>query len=282
MFIAELGSTFFGAPDPRAVLRRVPIEAGQAGATAIKVQLFRADSLYSAERLPEAHAAARACELPIPWLEELSSLTRSHGMKFGASIFAPYLVRPAWRYLDFVKVASGDIDYLPLLEAILDCALTEPKPVLISTGASFWAEVRDAVCLFYDAGLPVVVMHCVSLYPVQSDALYRLRSLDSIKAIFPHITLGLSDHTRREVVAALAYAAGCTVFESHFAPRGTEGTPDHVVARNPDEFFAWVEAVKSAKVMLAPAAKEPDLSEWPERLRIRRGKDGLRPRAVNN
>ena len=93
--------------------------------------------------------------------------------------------------LKFFKIASADINNLPLLEVIAK----KKKPVLISTGASFIKEIKFAENYLKKHGCPeVVIMHCILNYPT-IDKNANLNMIKDIKKIFPKNLIGYSDHT---------------------------------------------------------------------------------------
>ena len=60
------------------------------------------------------------------------------------------------------KIASADLTNLELLEYVAD----KNKPMLVSTGMSYWNEIEKAVQLLQHKGVPFALLHCRSAYPV--------------------------------------------------------------------------------------------------------------------
>ena len=81
-FIAEAGSNF--DQDLDTGLKLIDI-AADAGANAVKFQLFRADALYPDGG--ELHAAFKAVELNPDWVPQLAEHAASQGLTFLASAF---------------------------------------------------------------------------------------------------------------------------------------------------------------------------------------------------
>jgi len=281
--IAEVGSTWRlpSWEDSRQLAIRAVHEAADAGATIVKVQIFRAVSLYSQARAPELYARAKEYELPLDWLPELRVNAKKAGVRLWASIFAVDLIEPALPYLDGLKVASGDFTNRELTIAMAKAAERARISLAFSTGAATAEEVTQTVHnhLFYAFPKDLILMHCVSSYPARNDEM-NLRALTRYnKPDWYWINRwGLSDHTEDELAAQLALALGYTVFEKHFMPTGADMTnPDAVVALSPARFNKYVESLRYAEAILGTGKKEVQESEASERIWARRGKDGLRP-----
>ena len=141
-FIAEIGSNHNRDLDRALAL----IDAcADAGADAVKVQLFRIDDLFAPEALA-AHAqlrARRAWELPPELLAPLAERCHERGLRFGATPFGLWAVEAAAPHVDFLKIASYELLWHDLLRACADTGL----PLLVSTGMATDAEVDAAVAV---------------------------------------------------------------------------------------------------------------------------------------
>ncbi|MHC4448213.1 MAG: N-acetylneuraminate synthase family protein [Planctomycetota bacterium] len=175
--IAELGVNHDGSP-ARAL--ELVAAAGEAGADAVKLQLFDANSLLSrAARLAEYQQRAgavdpvhllRSLELTPRQMEPIVARAHELGLHAIATVFSLELVEAAhalrW---DAFKVASPDVINRPLIEALLATG----KPMLVSTGAATPAEV-EAVTRWLGSH-PHLLMHCVSAYPTPDECAGRWR-----------------------------------------------------------------------------------------------------------
>jgi len=278
-FIAEVGSTWRvkDMGKSRALAIASIYDAARAGATAVKFQVWQADSFYSKVRAPELYARCKHYELPVEWLESLHTHALLNGIKLWASVFSPRLVDEVAPHVDVLKVASGDLTYEPLLRATCDASAGYSLPLCLSTGAANQEEVENAISIVRDYDVPqLILMHCVSSYPADARD-YNLRG----GTIFGDVvdTIGLSDHTGWDMsVAQIAVGMGYTVFEKHFKPHGADNdNPDAEVAADSHEFGIYVDAIKDAREVVGKYSKQPVASELSERLWARRGKDGLRP-----
>jgi N,N'-diacetyllegionaminate synthase len=278
-FVAEVGSTWrVGDWKKSHVLAVGSIyDAARAGATAVKFQVWEADSFYSKTRAAELHARARYYELPVSWLQTLQTHAVRCGISLWASVFSPKLVDEVAPYVNVLKVASGDLTYEDLLRASCEACAGYAIPLCVSTGAATQEEVERAIGIVREYDVPeLILMHCVSTYPAEPTD-YNLLAGAMFDTVVDKI--GLSDHTLYDVTAAqIAVGMGYTVFEKHFMPFGADlNNPDACVATDGEGFKLYVDAVKEAQMIVGRRVKTPVASEVGERLWSRRGKDGLRP-----
>ena len=78
------------------------------------------------------------------------------------------------RYVSFFKIASGDINYFPLIEKISKFN----KPVVVSTGMSSEKEIEETLKILKRN--QVILLHCVSCYPTIDEDL-NLKSFEMLK-----------------------------------------------------------------------------------------------------
>lgn len=272
-FIAEIGSNWIGGSgiSPKNMLYDSISQACEAGANAVKLQYFRANTLYSRHRAPDLHARSVEFELPTYLLAYAAEVAAVFGVEFWVSVFDSKLVKDVARYADVIKIASGDLTYLPLRMEVSRAG----KPIAISTGGALDYEISDA--LEYFATEDTTLFYCVSEYPAQPKD-FRLGSILKYRGYVDRIKIGLSDHTKGSIVAQLAVAKGYTVFEKHFrALDASKKSPDFDVSGDLGELKHYIDSVKSAYEICGGDKKTITAAEAKERLWARRGSDGLRP-----
>ena len=258
--IAELGVNHDGD-----VGRALELVAGAkgAGADAVKVQLFDARLLLSAEAEMAAYQVGAGADardmldrlqLGVEDLGRVREEARRAGLGFVATCFSLELVGALCGLgVDAVKVASPDAVNLPLVEAVLGVG----KPVLVSCGACDEGELAGAIDLcrwqVLRGGDGVGFMQCVSAYPPpQGEA--RLGEIASLKRLWGGV-VGYSDHTTALDTGALAVAAGALVIEKHLTyDRGAAG-PDHSASFDPAQFGEYVRRVRAAERAMGDGVK---------------------------
>jgi sialic acid synthase SpsE len=245
--IAEIGSNFNQSMD---TARRMIDVAADAGANAVKFQLFRADLLYPDGG--ELHDIFKSIELDPDWVPELARHARDRDVHFMASAFDTGSVdvleatgAPAH------KIASSETTNLKFVRYVASTG----KPVVISTGMCDMIDVEEAVNICQGAGNnQVILMQCGAMYPLPPE-LANLRVISSFAVRFGCPT-GFSDHTLGQVAATTAVGLGASVFEKHFTlDRNGEG-PDHFYALEPDELKAYVAGLHEAHAALGSPVKD--------------------------
>lgn len=247
--IAELGVNHDG--DPRRALELVRL-AAEAGADAIKLQLFKADMLMSkAAKLAAYQKAAgetdpiemlRRLELSIEDMKPCVALAHELGIHAIVSVFSVELVEVAetlsW---DAYKTASPDIINKPLLDALANTG----KPLIVSTGASTIEEVKRMVEWLRPMHEQLAVLQCVSSYPTP-DTEKEIGGIRALADVFGG-TIGYSDHTRGNGTGAHAVAWGASILEKHFTYDRDATGPDHAASLLPWMFTKYATAARRAQ-----------------------------------
>ncbi|MEM1028042.1 MAG: N-acetylneuraminate synthase family protein [Planctomycetota bacterium] len=232
--------------------------AADAGANAIKLQLFRPDRLLSAAarlatyqdgQADDAYALLDALTLPLDHLTDLRATAKALGLQFIVTPFSLDDVADlAALDVDAVKIASPDAVNTPLLDAVA----TLGKPVIVSTGTCELDELDDAGRIAQATGGGL--LQCVSAYPTP-DLAAGLGGMAALRDRFPGVAVGYSDHTAALDTGGLAVAAGAVVLEKHLTHDRAAPGPDHAASLEPADFATYVAAVRRAATMLGPQRK---------------------------
>jgi len=152
------------------------------------------------------------------------------------------------------KIASADLTDLPLIER----AARKGKPILLSTGLASLAEVGEAVAVVRGTGNDqLVLLHCTLQYPCDYQNV-NLRMMLHLKAAFPEIPVGLSDHSLGIAVPQAAVALGAVVIEKHYTvDKKLPGSPDHHLSVDPQDLRAMVDAVRAIEKAMGRYEKGP-------------------------
>ena len=168
--------------------------------------------------------------------------------------------------VDAVKVGSDDFTNLPLLTRYAGQGL----PLLVSCGMCTLAEVYQSLEAIGSLdGYPTVLLLCTSQYPTPPDDVNLLK-LSTLRAAFPMVPLGFSDHTQGVLASTMALSLGAVVFEKHFTLDHNLPGPDHWFSEDPAGLAEWVAAIRSGHRMLGSAVVRPTESEEGMRLVARR------------
>jgi N,N'-diacetyllegionaminate synthase len=245
--IAEVGSNFDKNLDKA---RKLIDVAKDAGANAVKFQLFRADVLYP--NRDGLYDIFKSIELDAEWVPVLDKHARDQGLHFMASAFDMGSVD----VLEAVKtpahkVASSETTNLGFLHKLASTG----KPMIISTGMCDMVDVEEAVNTCLGAGnSQVVLLQCGAMYPLPNE-LVNLRVIQSLARRF-NCPVGFSDHTLGQVAAITAVGLGATVFEKHYTLDKKGAGPDHFYALEPDELKSYISAIREAHEALGSGEKQ--------------------------
>lgn len=233
--------------------------AKEAGADAIKIQTYTADTLtidsdkayfkldsgtiWDGRTLYDLYSEGT---LPWEWHKELMDYANHLGLIFFSTPFD-------YSAVDFLealnvpvyKIASFEAMDIPLIEY----AASKGKPMIISTGVSTLNDIEEAVAACRRVGNnDVVLLKTTSSYPAKvEDA--NLNTIPNLKETF-NVEAGLSDHTMGITVPVVSVALGARVIEKHFILDKSIGGPDASFSLTPEEFGQMVQAVREAEQSL--------------------------------
>lgn len=252
--IAELSANHLGSIDrAKAVIKA----ARDAGADAVKLQTYRADTItlnvhggdfyikdgpWGGRDLYDLYSEAYT---PWEWHEELFRYAEGLGLicfsspfDLTAVDFLSGLGAPAY------KIASFEVNDIPLIRK---CAETG-RPVIISTGAADMGDIELALEICREAGAPAMLLKCVSEYPARYEDM-NIRTIPTIAASFG-VPVGLSDHSLGSAVAVASIALGACAVEKHLTVSRGDGGPDCFFSMEPDEFASMVTDIRRAEAAL--------------------------------
>jgi N-acetylneuraminate synthase/N,N'-diacetyllegionaminate synthase len=253
LLIAEIGNNHEG--DPAQALALVD-SALECGVDAVKIQVIdpaRLVNISQKERIAQLSRFSLSTETTA----EMAARTKRGGALFMASAFDTGSLSRIAPLCDAIKIASGDLDFQPLLAA----AARLGKPIVLSTGMATLEETRTAVNTI-KGNLPrenaledsLALLHCVSLYPTQ-PAQANLRGMKTLAGAFS-LTVGYSDHTLGIEVALLALGLGARIVEKHFTLDKTRTTfRDHALSADPGDMRRLAGAVRSFAEILGDGEK---------------------------
>jgi sialic acid synthase SpsE len=261
--IAEAGVNHNGDLElGRALIR----EAKKAGADAIKFQSYKAGkiSTRTAPRYwvepgdPDGSQYDTFSKLDSFGPDEHRELFR-YAREQGILCFSAPFDDEAVDMLDELgapgfKIASADLTDQPLLEKVA----AKGKPVILSTGLASISEIAEAVEAIRRKGNDqIVLLHCTLQYPCDPENA-NLRMMLHMKAAFPGIPVGLSDHTLGIAVPPAAVALGAVAIEKHYTvDKKLPGSPDHYLSVDPADLKEMITAIRTVERAMGRYEKGP-------------------------
>lgn len=249
--IAELSANHNGRLE---TALKIIEEAKKAGADAVKLQTYTADTitldcdsaefqikggLWDGRTLYELYQQAH---MPWDWHKPLFE----HAKKLGITIFSSPFDNTAVDLLEDLntpayKIASFEAVDLPLIKYVASTG----KPMIISTGMANAEEIEEAVEAARSGGCTeLAILHCVSGYPAPA-ADYNLRTIPDMMRRHDLVT-GLSDHTLDNTTAIASVVLGASIIEKHFTLDRSGGGPDDSFSLEPAELQALCRDSKTA------------------------------------
>lgn len=154
--------------------------------------------------------------------------------------------------MSFIKIGSGEIGNVSYLRYIG----SKKMPVILSTGMSSLADIDISVQALREGGAAdITLLHCTTSYPCSYENV-NLNAMNTIRDAFK-LPVGYSDHTIGSTVAVAAAAMGATVIEKHFTLDKKMEGPDHIASSDPQEFEAFVKAIRDIESAMGDGVKAP-------------------------
>jgi len=226
--------------------------AYESGADAVKVQMFKPDSLtlnsdlpifkfttgpWSGMKLYELYE--KAC-MPYNWVPKLKNLADEIGIKFFTTVYDTEAVEIAEALeIEAYKIASFEATEYDLIERVAQTM----KPLFISAGSAGFTKLAKTKEVVYEYHDKVAFLKCTSAYPATLGSLNLRTLLDMRRNLSPFV--GLSDHTTGIVAPVVAVAMGARVIEKHLTI--SDDTLDAGFSVTPDRFKTMVETIRAAE-----------------------------------
>jgi sialic acid synthase SpsE len=279
--------TFEAGPthDGLATALKLVEQAAAAGADAVKFQILDADrlvadrqQLFGYEILADrATGATRKVEESLHAILKRRELTRAEWrqvkaradaleLAFFATITFPdelEFVRELGAHS--VKIASSDINHLPLIRAAARTGMN----VQLDTGNATLGEVETAVDAILAEGNQSIIIHqCPSGYPAHLPSI-QLRMIETLRQMFP-FPVAFSDHTPGWEMDIAAVALGASLVEKTITLDRMTPSVEHVFSLEADEQRAFIRAIRDLETALGGPRRQFSAEEMHKRYATRR------------
>jgi len=229
-------------------------EVAQAGANGVKFQTYKADKIAAKDSPAYWDLAMEPTTSQYELFKKHDSFNEDdyikckeccdlEGVDFLSTAFDLNSLDFVDDLVPFHKVSSSDITNIPFLRAV---GRTK-KPVVLSTGASTYAEIDRAVAeLQNHEAEGIVLLHCILNYPTP----YNNANIDMILGLqerYPNCLVGLSDHTLADpkmLSVTAAYCLGAKVIEKHYTYDKSIFGSDHKHSMDKRDLSILIENIK--------------------------------------
>lgn len=226
----------------QANLFKLITKAKQCGATSLKIQCFKPETITANSKLPHflikegPWKGATLFELynktylPWEWYDRIFKESNKLNIEVFGSVFDEKSADFLSKYnSNKVKIASPEIIDLKLIEYVSK----RFNSIIISTGMASKKEIIEASKIVKISKKNLTLLQCVSEYPAKTES-YNLNGLNFLKSISDEI--GISDHTLENTCLIGAIALGSTFVEKHLTLDRNDGGIDSHFSLEPNEF----------------------------------------------
>jgi len=273
--IAEIGMNHDGNKQKA---RKLITAAAQAGVDAVKFQTFRATDIINPtlpadydpqEKVPDKYRYfyqyIKEYELPYDWHDELIEYSKQKVVIFISTPCSLEAVKFLSPRVPAFKVASMDLNNMPLLQEIG----SQKKPVILSTGIGTLNEISRAIATLKKSGTSeIALMHCISNYPALPQDL-NLRNIAMLREAF-NLPVGFSDHSLGITSSIASVALGACIIEKHITLNRNTPGPDHYFALEPLELESLVKGIREVELALGKDTRRISPDEEQKKVTYRR------------
>lgn len=228
--------------------------------TCIKLQAFQAVSCTSKDRqfaLDGGQWAGRQlydlmveAETPIILIQHAALRIRECRKKLMLSINSwDDLCRISHFQPDYIKLPSPESLDIELAKRLLQ----HKYNLVVSTGVISDAELEKVVLELTPLVEPnnsLTILHCVSQYPTDFSRV-QLSRINYIKSLAPLASIGISDHTKGDLVPMLAIGYGISMVEKHVMPSSHDfHSLDSTFSMTTTEFLDMARKVSLSSVII--------------------------------
>ena len=256
-FIAEMSGNHGGSKEKALELVRL---AKEAGADAIKLQTYRADTItldttnkdFSIPEGDPWHYKGNLFALyeeaftPWEWHYDLFAEAR----RVGIHIFSSPFDCTAVDFLEDLecpayKIASPEITDIPLIAKVAKTG----KPVIVSTGLAELDDIELCLETLKANGCSeYMFLKCTASYPAPFEHMNVNVIPDMQKKL--DCPIGLSDHTVGHSVPIAAVSLGATVIEKHFKAHVDDKTVDSFFSLDKHSFKTMISEIRNVEKAL--------------------------------
>lgn len=247
--------------------------SAEAGADAAKFQHFSAETIVSERGFmdmgnKQSHQSKwkksvsevyKDASVSLNWTQELKDTCDDAGIPFFTTPYSLELVDELDGFVPAYKIGSGDITWREMVEKVA----AQNKPYFLACGASTMDEVVSAVDWAISINPQIGLMQCNTNYTAELENFkyINLNVLKTLRAMYPSMVLGLSDHTPQHATVLGAVALGASMIEKHFTDDTSRDGPDHAFSMDLATWREMVDRTRELELSLGGGVKKVEDNE---------------------
>ncbi|MEK9969419.1 MAG: N-acetylneuraminate synthase family protein [Ferrovibrio sp.] len=166
---------------------------------------------------------------------------------------------------DSIKIASSDVNHLPLIRQVARTGMC----VQLDTGNSTIGEIEAAIEVIRAEGNEnIIIHHCPSGYPARIDGI-NLRIITTLKRMFDY-PIAFSDHSPGWEMDVAAVALGANLVEKTITEDRTTPSVEHVFSLEPNDMKQFVQVIRDVEGALGRPRRIMSPKELERRQAMRR------------
>ena len=263
----EAGPTHNGVESAKRLVK----SAADAGADAIKFQIFNPDRLVSDKKQLFTYSVLKDREtgeietieeslydlfvrrsLTNDQWKEVKSFSDDCGLAFFATVgFDDEIELLEDLSCDSIKIASADVNHYPLLRRAAKTGMC----IQLDTGMATLGEIEAAVDIICAEGNNNIIIHqCPSGYPARLESI-NLNIIPTLKRMFPY-PVAFSDHSPGSEMDIAAVALGVNLVEKTITEDRMTRSVEHIMSIEPDEMKSFVNSIRELEIALGVRRRE--------------------------
>ncbi len=164
-----------------------------------------------------------------------------------------------------IKVASSDINHLPFIRRIASTGLC----IQLDTGNATFGEIEEAVDAIRREGNENIIIHnCPTGYPARLDSI-NLRMIPALKSSFG-FPVAFSDHTPGWDMDIAAMAMGANLLEKTISENRCTRSVEHIMSLELPEMRRFVQVVRDVEIAMGSTLRVLTEEERRKRIQYRR------------
>lgn len=259
--------------------------SAQAGADAVKFQIFDVDRLVSDKKqlftykvlVDRESGKTEEVQEPLydillrrslsqaEW-KEVKATADQEGLAFFATVGFPEEIKLLEELgCHSIKIASADVNHHPLIRQAAKTGMC----IQLDTGNSTIGEIEEAVDLILQEGNENFIIHqCPSGYPARLESI-NLRIIPTLKRMF-QVPIAYSDHTPGWEMDVAAVALGANLVEKTITIDRTTRSVEHIFSLEPPEMKQFIQTIRDVETALGNTRRLMSETERQKRLATRR------------